>query len=98
MKRVEILRVNVSVAGQEGVLHGFTNLVGLGLPCAQANTRHLVASVQGEHCPEKFMSVNLAEHNQRSLAYFVPFPDCEVDMMRARLEWSAGSPRFLDSN
>jgi hypothetical protein len=52
------VRVNMAVASEEGVLDGYANFVGLGLPGAQADTRHLRASVQSEHSPGQWLSVS----------------------------------------
>lgn len=52
-KERRMLRVNVTVASKERVLHGFTDFVGLGLPGSQTDTGHLSTSVQSEHGPCK---------------------------------------------
>ena len=36
-------------------LDGLSDLIGLGLPGAEADTGHLVASVQGEHGPKSIV-------------------------------------------
>jgi hypothetical protein len=41
----------VTVSGEEGVLHGLADLIGLGLPCAQTNGGDLVAGVEGVGLP-----------------------------------------------
>lgn len=42
------LRINVSVAGLQCHFDGFANLVWLGLPGSEANTRQLRTGIQGE--------------------------------------------------
>lgn len=47
--------VDVTVACQQGVLHSLADLIGLGLPGAQANGGDLVPGVEGVSLPIKML-------------------------------------------
>jgi hypothetical protein len=47
------LRVNVTVALQQSVLNGLSDLVGLGLPCSKTKSGDLVPGVEGVSLPSR---------------------------------------------
>ena len=98
------LRIDVAVAGQQSVLDRDTNCVGLRLPGTETDTGHLRSRVQGEHRPARqtLASVRLPHEyafGSVGKSHLVPFPSCEVDIVRRNLRFeSGGFVKYLDAS
>ena len=46
-----LIRVDMTVAILKSDLDSLTDLIGSGLPCAETDTRHLIARAEREHRP-----------------------------------------------